>query len=213
MLGKPSRARGTLPDLLAELAIGRAGTNQRRPEGGGRGGAGWAVSRERRSPCLAPRLPGHRASGEHRASSVVSVAGCLQLGKPRQTPASPSSSAPVRWLLFLFSRPVLLPCGGASPSVSPQQVRGAPGRRGFVRAVPSRSRAEMEPGSETGARPSNSPGLGSPGAARLALPPLGSSLVWSALPFSPFVGGAPFCSDCGGFEMDSLTGPALRDYV
>lgn len=52
-------------------------------EAGG-AGRGRAVSKGRRSHRLAPRLPGRGACRERTASSVVSVAGSLQLGKPRQ---------------------------------------------------------------------------------------------------------------------------------
>ena len=54
-------------------------------EAGG-GGSGTGSVGGRRSQRLAPRLPGRGACRERAARSVVSVAGSLQLGKPRQLP-------------------------------------------------------------------------------------------------------------------------------
>lgn len=101
----------------------------------------------RRSCGLAPSLPGLGACWERSTSSVISVAGCLQLGKPRRTPAPHGSSAPVRWLLFLFLSPGAASvrvrrglAGCANPAVPLGKSTGRLGRQGFVQAVTSHSR-------------------------------------------------------------------------
>lgn len=204
-----ARAKATLLDLLSALAIGGARTNQRRSGGG----AGRAVSRVRRSRCLAPRLPGHGASGERSASSVVSVAGCLQLGKPRQTPASPSSSAPVRWLLFLSSRPVLLPCGGASPAVSHSSAAGRRAGGALCEPFPPArgQRWSRAPKRALGAATPQVWGAQAPRgllSLRLAVPL--SRWVTFTFQFSPSPMSTVSAPTCGDFETDNLTGPGLE---
>lgn len=201
----------------------------------GGAGAGLAVSWARRSRGLASWLPGRGACRERSASSVVSVAGCLQLGKPRQLQLPPSSSAPVRWPLFLFVSPRAASvrlrwgrAGCASPAVSYGGSAGPRGWLGFVRAGPSHWRAARELGSaglgqapEEGLRAAAPRSLGSSGATKLQFPPLGSAAAFVLMSadwmdsFSSHSSAHLWCAfflrwPAGGFEFDNPSGPIVE---